>query len=153
MRLIHRSVIFLALLLALFVLAACGGATPQSRENQAIETLRATLPASTREAQGLPFGGWSARMTTDVMTVTLPLNMDSDTERGLRAARAALVKGAAQLFRDDAALQHLTIVGTLPNGPNQADVPALVGDIDRADVVSWDGAEQLGLWKMTVPAP
>lgn len=143
----HLLVIF-ALLLA-FV--ACGGAA-QSRETRAIETLRAALPASTRQAKGLPDGGWVAQATTDAITVTLPLNADTDIDTDLRSARAALVRGVKQLFDADAGLQHLTVMGTLPLGPNQTEVQMLVGDIKRADVAAWDGAtEQLGIWKMTVP--
>lgn len=144
MRPINLIVIFLAL-----APAACGAPT-ETREAHAIRTLQSALPASTREAQGLPAGGWSARGTS-WMTVTLPLNAESDVGQGLRASRAALVKGVAQLFTDDRDLDHLTIVGTLPVGQDGADVPALVGDIRRADIASWDGSDQLGLWKMTVP--
>lgn len=145
MRPINLIVIFLAL-----VFAACG-ASAETHETRAIRTLQDALPASTREAQGLPASGWSARMATSWMTVTLPLNAESDIEQGLRSSRAVLVKGVAQLFADDRELDHLTIVGTLPSGPDRTDIPALVGDIRRADVVAWDGSDQLGLWKMTVP--
>lgn len=137
-------------LIALVLLVACG--TPaETRESRAIRILQVVLPASTRESQGLPFGGWSARMSTSWMTVTLPLNTDVDVERGLRSNRALLIKGVTQLFAADRELEHLTIVGTLPSGPDRTDIPALVGDIGRADVVAWDGGDQLGIWKMTVP--
>lgn len=139
------------LVLVALVSIACG--TIETPENRAIRTLQAALPASTREAQGLPFGGWSARMSSSWMTVTLPLNVDADVERGLRSSRAALVRGAAQVFNDNSEIEHLTIFGTLPYGPNQTDVSALVGDIQRSDVASWDGSDQLGLWKMTIPSP
>lgn len=146
MKLSHLLVILLVLLLV-----ACGGAA-QSREARAIETLRAALPASTREARGFPPGGWVAQATTDAITVTLPLNADTDIDSDLRSARAALVRGAKQVFDQDGDLQHLAIVGTLPLGPNQTEIPLLFGDIGRADVAAWDGTtDQLGIWKMTVP--
>lgn len=115
--------------------------------------LQAALPASTREAQGLPSGGWAAFSATDALTITLPLNTDADMERGLRASRALLVRGAAQLFREDGDLQHLVLMGTLPYGEGRTEAPFLVGDIRRADVAAWDGTtDQLGTWKMTIPA-
>jgi len=137
--------------LILLVLLATCGVPAETREARAIRALQSALPASTREAQGLPFGGWSARMSTSWMTVTLPLNTDADIERGLRSNRALLVKGVAQLFTADRELEHMTIVGTLPSGPDKTDIPALVGDIGRADVAAWDGSDQLGLWKMSMP--
>lgn len=134
-----------------FSLVACGAPT-ETHETRAIRVLQAALPASTRAAEGLPAGGWVARWATDTMTVTLPLNTDSDIERGLRANRAALVRGAAQLFDQDSEIAHLVLMGTLPYGPDRTEVPLLVGDIRRADVVAWDKtSDQLGIWKMTVP--
>ena len=132
-------------------LVACG-APAETRESRAIRTLQAALPTSTREAEGLPAGGWAVFSATDALTITLPLNTDSDLERGLRTSRAQLVRGAAQLFEGDGALDHLVLMGTLPLGPDKTEVPFLVGDIRRADVAAWDKAtDQLGLWKMTVP--
>jgi hypothetical protein len=124
----------------------------ETRERQAIRILQAALPASTREARGLPPGGWIAQVATGTMTVTLPMNADTDIDIDLRSARSMLVRGVKQEFDADGALQHLIVMGTLPLGPDQTEVPMLVGDIKRADVVAWDGVtEQLGIWKMTVP--
>lgn len=139
------------LLIILSCLAACGAPT-ETREAQALRLLQEALPASTRESQGLPFGGWTARYVTDVMTVTVPLNSDRDIERGLRAYRAPLVRVAARLFTENSRLQHLTLIGTLPYGAGQAEIPMLVGEISRADAAVWDGtSDQLGIWRMDIP--
>lgn len=147
-----RARFAVAALACVVLVAACGSSSPRAREAQAIQILQSALPTSTREAQGLPFGGWVARTEASAMTVTLPLNADADVERGLRAARAVLVRGAVQVFSENSDLQHLTIVGTLPYGVDQTEAPLLIGNIDREDIATWDGAsDQLGLWEMRVP--
>jgi hypothetical protein len=99
---------------------------------------------------GRPAGEWKALLIDagDVQ-ITMPLTVGMPEET-VRLGKMAIAQVTKALFDNAPELERVTVIGTTPDGPDGAELPAISIVVERAAFAQWDGtADTLGPWQVS----
>lgn len=102
---------------------------------------------------GAPKGVWTAKAQNlgqgPEVRIEFPMTIGLSNEQTVRQAK---IQGAGimkRLFDADATLTRLNIIGTLPDGPDQAELAAVSIVVERSAYTAWDGAADSLPWNVS----
>lgn len=98
---------------------------------------------------GAPKGEWKVNILGTEVAITYPMTIGLSNEQTVRQAKlqgAGIVK---RLFDADTQLTRVNVIGTLPDGADNAELPAVSLVIERAAYTSWDGAADSLPWQVS----
>lgn len=102
---------------------------------------------------GMPKGAWTARAQNlgqgPEVRIEFPMTIGLSNEQTVRQAKRQGAGIMKRLFDADPALARVNIIGTLPDGPNQAEQPAVSILIERAAYAAWDGSAESLPWNVS----
>jgi hypothetical protein len=68
----------------------------------------------------------------------------------VRLGKVAIAQVTEALFDNAPELTRVTVIGTTPDGPDGAELPAISIVVERAAFAQWDGAaDNLGPWQVS----
>jgi hypothetical protein len=99
---------------------------------------------------GLLPDAWKVELLApEEMQVTMPLSVGTP-EQTVRLGKVAIAQVTEALFDNAPELTRVTVIGTTPDGPDGAELPAISIVVERAAFAQWDGAaDNLGPWQVS----
>jgi hypothetical protein len=89
-------------------------------------------------------------LALDDVQITMPLSVGTTNEQTVRLGKVAIGQVTKALFDNAPELERVSVIGTTPDGPDGAELPAISIVVERAAFAQWDGtADTLGPWQVS----
>lgn len=100
---------------------------------------------------GLPAGEWKSLLVDrGAVSITFPLTVGTSNEQIVRLGKTQAQGIVKRLFDAAPELMSVNVIGTLPDGANQAELAAISIVVTRDALATWDGTpDTLGEWNVS----
>lgn len=127
--------------------APAASATPASLGDRYLGIARAGMTIPLVRSGGV----WSASvLDAGDVSIRMPIEVGLSNEQTVRQGRRMMAQVVYALFTQVDAMERVNVIGTLPDGANGDELPALSIVVERAAFTAWDGtAANLPGWNVS----